>query len=87
MAVLNYGLGDPPEVPEGRFVYFKHKPLQYGCLWTPLDPTRPLVPVPRYYGTFRYFQGTFRYVNLILKGMEGTLGAGARRGGRVSYVK
>ena len=36
-----------------------------GCLWTPLDPTRPLVPVPRY---FSVLFGTFWYFNLILKG-------------------
>ena len=54
------------------------KPLQYGCLWTPLDPTKPLVPVPRYfygtlryfYGTLRYFYGTFWYFNLILKAVK-----------------
>ena len=35
-------------------------PLQYGCLWTPLDPNRSLVPVPRYFfGTFSVLFGTF----------------------------
>ena len=39
------------------------KPLQYGCLWTGLDPTRSLVPVPRYCGTFSVLNGTFSVLN------------------------
>ena len=30
------------------FQLFKLKDPAYGCLWTPLDPTRSPVPVPRY---------------------------------------
>ena len=56
------------------------KPLQYGCLWTPLDPTKPLVLVPvlryftvllRYFTVLlRYFYGIFWYFNLILKAVK-----------------
>ena len=41
------------------FAFLSLEPLQYGCLWTRLDPTRSLVPVPRYCGTFSVLNGTF----------------------------
>ena len=39
--------------------FYTLKPLQYGCLRTPLDPTRSPVPVPRHCGTFSVLNGTF----------------------------
>ena len=42
------------------FRFFKLKPLQYGCLWTPLDPTQSAVPV------LRYFCGTFSVLDAFL---------------------
>ena len=55
------------------FAFLSLEPLQYGCLWTRLDPTRSLVPVPRYCVLFLVllFQylavlfGTFRVVSLV----------------------
>ena len=41
--------------------FYTLKPLQYGCLRTPLDPTKSPVPVPRHCGTFSVLNGTFRY--------------------------
>ena len=45
------------------FDFLSLKTLQYRCLWTRLDPTMSLVPVPRYCGTFSVLYGTFLVLN------------------------
>ena len=44
------------------FDFLSLKTLQYGCLWTRLDPTRSPVPVPRY---ITVHNGTKRYLTVL----------------------